>query len=190
MVSWRALKAGAIEAWQESAGEGREAGIAFLRFVIPVAIVSMVSLFLWFEAGYRVAAVLLGALADAYQRDPMATMKAAGFVFAIALLVRYAIRRRRRVMGLRRVMTVHPASAGMVVMGSSPEPRSMDPMQAEFRAVAKKHGWSIAEYAIAKSFPGESLDAIMARADGVVLDLLNSRQIRDILAFNGSLEGA
>lgn len=171
MVSWRELKAGAIEAWQESAGEVRETGIAFLRIVIPVAIVSMVSLFLWFEAGYRVAAVLLDALADAYQRNPMETVKAAGIVFAVALLARYAMRRSRRVMGLRRVVAVDPASAGMVVMGSSLEPRSMDPMQAEFRAVAKKYGRSIAEYAIAKSFPGESLDAILARADDAVLDL-------------------
>ena len=171
MGFWKETAAELKSEWPEMASDLWKEFKTLLRIAVPVVIVSVISLFLWFMRGYILAAWLVDQVAFSYRENPTGTVMVLGFILIIILLLRYTIRRANIVQARRQtafVTSTNQATAGMVSLNRV---RPSDPMPAEMKAVAKKHGQRVAEYAIAKSTPGDSLEEIMTRADNAMLDV-------------------
>jgi hypothetical protein len=169
MASLKELKTALKEEWHRTAGDLWKEAKALLWIVIPVVIASVISVNLWFMGGYGVVTWLVDGVIRAYHRNPQDVVTSVGFVLIVILLFRYAARRTSIVRGRQNIVRADPGGRATAIMTSLDEVRLKDPMPAEMKAVARKHGQRIAEYAIAKSSPGDSLEEIMERADEAVL---------------------
>ncbi|KIA72686.1 hypothetical protein ANMWB30_24540 [Arthrobacter sp. MWB30] len=152
----------------------RYTGTTALLIVGPIGLVASATLFMWLNGGHRIAELLIKALIDSYRVNPQDTVLHFGTEVLVITLALYALRRTLRVLNSRhaRRYAGFRQDPSMQMQGHErrdPVAMTLEPMPREMQIVKQKYGRDVAEYAIAISTPGDSLDDIMARAENAVL---------------------